>query len=252
MKNTNQSSANPLQNAHVYYLVLALLVINFFFSVYLFYQIEGINNPVAAADSPTAADPAAAGDQPAADPSAVDVPEPTQEEPWRGETDARYVMIEYSDYECPFCQSVHDTLVQVEEENTDVAWVFRDFPLGFHPKADPLAQAALCAMDQEGNQAYWTMSDAIFAAMPDLEVSGIAELANSNGLNGAAIQDCVDADTFAEDVQADLTSAQSAGIQATPTIVFYDTQTGAQYKVEGALPYAQMTQELETFKESTL
>lgn len=248
MAHNNSSANQPAQSNNVYMLVLALLVINFFFSVYLFYKVEGMSNPVAA-DSPSADQAADPAQQPqAADPTDINVAEPTQDEPWRGDTNARYVLIEYSDYECPFCQSVHDTLVQLEEENPDVAWVFRDYPLGFHPKAEPLAQAALCAQEIGGDQAYWTMSDAIFAAMPDLEVSGVAELATTNGLDGQSIQNCVDENRYQEDVQADFTEGSNAGVQATPTVVIYDTQTGEQYKVEGALPYEQFNQTLEDFR----
>lgn len=233
-----------------YYLFLILLILNFFFSVYLYFKIEGNTNPVAAAPIEQGAD--TADTQPAADPADVNVSAPTAEEPWRGEENARYVLIEYSDYECPFCQSVHPDLQQLESEDPDLAWVFRDFPLSFHPKAEPLSEAAWCAREQGGNAAYWTLSDAIFNAMPDLEVSGIADLAAQSGLDGTAIQNCLDAGTYDQVVKDSLAAASSAGIAATPTVVLYDTQTDAQYKIEGALPYDSLKQTLEDFKAGNL
>lgn len=229
-----------------YYLFLILLILNFFFSVYMFYKVKGLENPVAAA--PTAAAPAD-GTAPAADPTAVSVAKPdVNTEPWRGSQDARFVIVEYSDYECPFCQTVHPDLKRILEENPDMGWVYRDFPLSFHPKAQKLAEATQCAYDLGGNDAYWALGDAIFNAMPTLEVSGVAELANSLGLDGASIQSCMDAGTTADRVNEDLTAANSAGIAATPTMVLYDMETDKQFKIEGALPYDSLVQSINDFR----
>ena len=80
----------------------------------------------------------------------------------RGNPDAELAIIEYVDYQCPFCQRVHPTMQQLLTDYGDkVMWVMRNFPLGFHPDALPLATGAECAADQGGNDAYWDYADKI-------------------------------------------------------------------------------------------
>jgi len=75
----------------------------------------------------------------------------------------RYVLFEYSDYDCPFCSSFHATAKQFVENNADVAWVYRQFPLdSLHPNARAKSEAALCAGQVGGNDAFWAFTDAMF------------------------------------------------------------------------------------------
>jgi protein-disulfide isomerase len=241
---TDTAQANIFNQT--YYLFLILFVLHFFFSVYLFYKIKGIEkNGGAAAPTQGVNDPSAAAPVPSTD---ITVKKPTTDEPWKGEENARYVLVEYSDYECPFCQSIHPDLKKLEEENTDVAWVFRDYPLSFHPKAQKLSEAAYCVQDIGGNEAYWAMSDAIFERMPNLEVSAVAALAGELGYDQTAVQQCLDNDTHAERVKANQSEGAAAGVAATPTTVIYDMETDKQYKIEGALPYDSLKQTLDDFK----
>jgi len=81
----------------------------------------------------------------------------------QGNRGARYVLFEYSDYECPFCSTFHATAKQFSEANADIAWVYRQFPLDLiHPNARAKSQAALCAGQIGGNDAFWAFSDALF------------------------------------------------------------------------------------------
>jgi len=94
-----------------------------------------------------------------------DIPAPSnQEDHWRGSTDARYVMIEYSDLECPFCRRFHATAQQVLDDYSDqVAWVYRHLPLtSIHPRAQLEAEASECAAELGGREAFWTFVDAVF------------------------------------------------------------------------------------------
>ena len=80
----------------------------------------------------------------------------------RGDTDAKIAVIEYSDYECPFCKSVHPTYQKLMENNDGkIMWVYRHFPLSFHPEAMPLAVGAECANELGGTDAFWEFSDKV-------------------------------------------------------------------------------------------
>ncbi len=84
----------------------------------------------------------------------------------RGNPEAKITIIEYSDFDCPFCSRFHSTMLQVlEAYNGQVKWVYRDFPLPqLHPNAPKLAEAAECVASQNGKEAFWNFADAYYAA----------------------------------------------------------------------------------------
>lgn len=81
---------------------------------------------------------------------------------YKGSNNPNITIIEYSDFECPFCSRVHGTLDQVVKNNNDITWVYRHLPLSFHPQAMPSAIISECIADQAGNEAFWEFSDIIF------------------------------------------------------------------------------------------
>ena len=109
---------------------------------------EMLKNPTAKSTDPNA-------------PSATNVPPVDLEKDHiLGSKDARLALIEYSDYQCPFCHRVHPTLQQLLQQNDGkILWVLRHFPLGFHPNAIPLATGAECANEIGGSDAFWSFTD---------------------------------------------------------------------------------------------
>lgn len=96
----------------------------------------------------------------------IDIPEVTDEDHTNGNTDARIQIVEYSDFECPFCGRFHETMNQVMAEygeSGDVSWTYRHFPLEqIHPQAKSLAVASECIAELGGNEKFWEFSNLIF------------------------------------------------------------------------------------------
>ncbi|MCA9366932.1 thioredoxin domain-containing protein [Candidatus Kaiserbacteria bacterium] len=87
----------------------------------------------------------------------------TAEDHIKGSLDAPIKIVEYSDFDCPFCTRAHETLVEIMAENNDVAWVYRHFPLdSLHPNARTLATVSECVAKEGGNDAFWSFADGYF------------------------------------------------------------------------------------------
>lgn len=196
------------------------------------------------APTPSAAPKAAVADAaptptptPTAAPSAKDLPEiDFDRDHIRGNEDADIFVVEYSDYECPFCSRHHPTLAQLLDANDDIAVVYRHFPLSFHPAAQPLAEASECVWEQGGNDAFWKFTDMVFEQ--GATVSKIVEYANASGVNGDQVQDCVDSGKYADYVANDMAGGSAAGVTGTPGNVVINVKSGESRLVSGAQPAA--------------
>ena len=178
---------------------------------------------------------------PAAQPAAGEVPEVTDEDHIRGDKNAPVTLIEYSDFECPFCKKFVPTVDKILEEfDGDVRVVYRHFPLSFHANAQKQAEASECANELGGNDAFWEFHDAIFerttAGGTGFALSALTPLAEELGLNGKKFQECLDSGKYASHVQEDMSGGQAAGISGTPGSIIIDAKGNAQL-VSGAVPY---------------
>lgn len=166
------------------------------------------------------------------------VPSVTDADNIRGSKDADVVIVEYSDYECPFCKQFHPTMKQALAEYGDrVAWVYRHFPLTFHPRANPSANAAECVADLAGNDAFWKFTDLVFEdQVKYLTDSGLKEAAVSSGVNSGAFDSCYTEKRFDSLISTQTQSGTDAGITGTPGS-FVINKKGEIWLVGGAVPY---------------
>ncbi len=146
---------------------------------------------------------------------------------------AKVVIIEYSDFQCPFCSRHHPTMQQVMTEyGDDVAWVYRHFPLtSIHPEAMPSALASECASEQGK---FWEYADALFANQSSLATAYYSTLAGDLGLNQNKFDECFTSKKYQSEVDAEIASGSAAGVTGTPA-TFVNGQL-----ISGAVPYATM------------
>ena len=169
----------------------------------------------------------------------------------KGEKNARILLIEYSDLECPFCKSFHPTAKRIVDEfNGQVAWVYRHFPLdAIHSKADKEAEAVECANELSGNDGFWKLTDKIFEVTPSnngLPLEDLPNLAAGVGLNKAKFKTCLDSGKYKDHVEADYQSGIKAGISGTPGNILLDTKTGKTKLIPGALPFENFKAEIDS------
>ncbi len=164
------------------------------------------------------------------------------DDPVKGQKDAPLTIVEFSDFECPFCGRFYsNTLSQIEENYVDtgkVKLVFRDFPLeSLHPSANIAAQAAECAQEQGK---FWEYHDTIFENQNQLSESSLKQWASDIGLDTEQFNQCLDSGKFSDEVQQDKQAAQDAGGRGTPFFVI-GSQT-----LSGAQPYQNFQQVIES------
>jgi protein-disulfide isomerase len=154
--------------------------------------------------------------------------------PAKGPENAPVTIVEFSDFECPFCSRVLPTLEQVEANYGDkVRIVFRQFPLNIHPNAQKAAEASLCAEDQGK---FWEMHDHMFANQRQLSVDNLKAAAGELGLDVDTFAQCLDSGEHAGVVEADMKAGVEAGVSGTPAM-FINGQL-----VSGAVPYEQVAE----------
>jgi len=168
-----------------------------------------------------------------------------------GNPNAKIVVVEYSDLECPYCQRFHKTMHQIVEGNDDVAWVYRHYPIPqLHPKAFQEAEATECAWEQGGNDAFWKYTDRVFEITPSNNGLGASELpriAEYVGLDVALFNECLASGKFAEKIQADMEDGTRAGVQGTPSSFILKNGKLVD-TIPGALSFESIIQKLDALK----
>jgi len=139
-----------------------------------------------------------------------------ENDPVKGSTRAPVEIVEFSDFQCPFCSRVGPVLEQVSATFGDqVRIVFKDYPLPTHQQAFKAAEAAQCARMQNK---FWEYHDTLFAHQNALAVDDLKQYAVQHGLNGETFNACLDSGETAPLVQQDMAEGNSYGVSATPAI----------------------------------
>jgi protein-disulfide isomerase len=180
----------------------------------------------------------------------------TEKDHIKGNPDALIKIVEYSDFECPFCKQFHNTMNEVMDKygaSGDVAWVFRQFPLEqLHPvKAQAVAVASECANEQGGNDMFWKFTDRYFELTltnnrTDIETV-IPQIAGEIGLDTTAFNTCRQSGKFDEHIQSDIANAIATGGRGTPWSVVI-APNGKTFPINGAQPRAAVEQIIELAK----
>ncbi len=140
----------------------------------------------------------------------------TKGAPYIGNENAPVTIVEFSDFECPYCASANKTLAQLREKYADkIKIVYKHFPLSFHPNAQQAAEASMCAFAQS-NEYFWQLHDAMFASQRNLSLGVIKDKAKSLELDYQAFNKCLDSDQYLSVVEHDISEGESTGVSSTP------------------------------------
>jgi protein-disulfide isomerase len=161
--------------------------------------------------------------------------------PFKGDKNAKYTVVEFSEFQCPFCgRHVRDTYPQLDKEYIQpgkVKYVFLDFPLeSIHKNAFKAAVAGNCAAEQGK---FWEMHDRLFANQQQLEPAQLTEHAKAVGLDASKFQQCLDGGKYDAEIRKDIAEGGKAGVTGTPTTVIGLTQPNGKVKILKAIRGAQ-------------
>ncbi|MBN2093875.1 MAG: thioredoxin domain-containing protein [Candidatus Zambryskibacteria bacterium] len=174
-----------------------------------------------------------------------------------GSANARILVIEYSDTECPFCKNFHVTMNSIMQEygkEGEVAWVYRHFPLEqLHSKAFNEALATECADKLGGNSKFWEYINKLYEITPSndgLDPKELINIATQIGLSSIDFNACLESEELVSEVEADFQSGQKLSVGGTPYNVIVDTKNGEHYELPGAYPYSQVKSAIDMILEN--
>lgn len=170
----------------------------------------------------------------------------------RGNKDAKVVIIEYSDIECPFCKIYHETMKKLHSEYPadKVAWVYRHFPLSYgdqalHKNAAKEAEATECVQELGGRDAFWSFLDELYATTKSndgLDLSTLPDIGAKVGVDKEKLKACIDSGKYATKIKESYEAGLKAGARGTPyTVIRFNGEdiplVNEQGQGLGALPY---------------
>lgn len=170
----------------------------------------------------------------------------------KGNRNADFSLIEYSDFECPLCKEFHPTSQQIlEAYNGKVNLVYRHWPLSYHePMATKEAIASECVNELGGNDKFWEYVDQVFEkttsngnGLNDEKVLAIAE---SIGINKERFQKCITSGKYDAKIKQDIAEGNNAGVSGTPGNILLNNKTGQVVPIGGALPFDSFKQVIDS------
>jgi protein-disulfide isomerase len=168
-----------------------------------------------------------------------------------GNPNAEISLIEYTDFECPFCKTFHETAHKlVEAYDGKVNWIFRHYPLGFHnPAAQKEAEASECVAELGGQDAFWKFADALYANSglngKGIEPEKFLTLVDEAGVKRDEFQACLDSGKHTNRVQQNFNDGSNSGITGTPGNILLSNRTGEIRLKAGAFPFDTMKAEID-------
>jgi protein-disulfide isomerase len=158
----------------------------------------------------------------------------TQGSPVLGASQAPVTIVEFSDFECPYCGALYPTLKEVEKNYGDkIKVVYRQFPLAsIHPNAQKAAEASLCANEQ---QKFWELHDAMFTDQRNLSVNALKQKAAALNLNTDQFNSCLDSGKYVDVIRRDVADGTKLGVSGTPAMF-----VNGRY-LSGAQPYQEIS-----------
>lgn len=166
-----------------------------------------------------------------------------------GNKDAKLALVEYSDFECPYCKTFHPTAKQiVDESNGEIKWIYRHLPLrGIHPNALISAVGSECVSNMLGEDAFWTYSTALMGA-ESLNKQVIIDEAIALGADETEFTSCLEDTSIVSSIEAGEAEAQTTGIRGTPGNILINLDKGTAQILPGAIPLANLKEAFESMK----
>jgi protein-disulfide isomerase len=137
--------------------------------------------------------------------------------PMWGNANAKVTIVEFSDFQCPFCGRAAETVNEVKKKyNGKIKLYYRNYPLPMHKDARPSAEASMC-VNEQGVDKFWKFSDFLFKNQDKLDAQNLEKWAKQAGADPKAFTECVASKKFASRVQEDMAYGEKVGVRSTPT-----------------------------------
>lgn len=154
-----------------------------------------------------------------------------------GNPEAKITLVEYSDFQCPYCKKFHETAKGlVDSYDGKVNWVYRHYPLAFHePAATLQAMASECVNELGGSDKFWEFADLLYENGPADEDS-LKTAVEGLGLSGPDFQTCLESEKYKDKIDSDMQNGIDSGVKGTPGTIVLNNETGETVLLSGAQP----------------